>query len=261
MKRIIAFVIIITTLLSVTACALFAGEDTVKFDKKDSLVIAHRGLSGLETENTDRAFIAAGKRSYYGIEADVRKTADGYFVICHDDNLERISGKNINVESSILAELMEIPLIDKQGRGGVYLTDLAGYISICKKHDKQAILELKSSFSEEEIASIIEIIRSFDYLGRVIFISFGYDNLLHVRKFSPNQTVQYLFSEVTDDVVEKLTRDKIDVGIKYTAINRESLEKFHSAGLKVNCWTVDSKLIAEQLADMGVDYITTNILE
>ena len=33
--------------------------DTVKFDKKETKVIAHRGLSGIERENTCPAFGAA----------------------------------------------------------------------------------------------------------------------------------------------------------------------------------------------------------
>ena len=51
--------------------------NTIKIDKKDAKIIAHRGLSGIETENTNAAFIAAGNRSYYGIETDVHKTLDG----------------------------------------------------------------------------------------------------------------------------------------------------------------------------------------
>ena len=45
--------------------------DTIKFDKKKTVMIAHRGLSGIETENTNSAFVAAGNRSYYGIETDI----------------------------------------------------------------------------------------------------------------------------------------------------------------------------------------------
>ena len=41
----------------------------------------------------------------------------------------------------------------------------------------------------------------------------------------------------------------------------ENIQKFHDAGLKVNCWTVDKKEVAEALVAMGVDYISTNILE
>ena len=37
--------------------------NTIKFDKKNALVVAHRGLSGIERENTNAAFVAAGNRS------------------------------------------------------------------------------------------------------------------------------------------------------------------------------------------------------
>ncbi len=48
-------------------------------------MIAHRGLSGIETENTAAAFVAAGQHPYFGIETDVHRTRDGQFVIIHDD--------------------------------------------------------------------------------------------------------------------------------------------------------------------------------
>ena len=64
--------------------------NTVKIQKQNVKMIAHRGLSGIEQENTNVAFIAAGNRSYFGIETDVRKTADGQFVILHDDHTERV---------------------------------------------------------------------------------------------------------------------------------------------------------------------------
>ena len=40
-------------------------------DKGNVKMIAHRGVSGLERENTCPAFVAAGVKSYYGIETDV----------------------------------------------------------------------------------------------------------------------------------------------------------------------------------------------
>lgn len=53
--------------------------DTIRFQHTRAQVVAHRGLSGLETENTCAAFVAAGNRSYFGIETDVHRTADGCF--------------------------------------------------------------------------------------------------------------------------------------------------------------------------------------
>ena len=58
--------------------------DTIKINRKNSKIIAHRGVCGLETENTAAAFIAAGNRSYYAIETDVQVTADGEFVVMHE---------------------------------------------------------------------------------------------------------------------------------------------------------------------------------
>ena len=48
--------------------------DTTKIEKKETLVIAHRGLSGIEPENTNAAFVAAGNRSYFGIDEGTRFT-------------------------------------------------------------------------------------------------------------------------------------------------------------------------------------------
>ena len=59
--------------------------DVIRIDSKQTKMVAHRGLSGLERENTCAAFVAAGNRSYFGIETDVHTTRDGKFVIIHDD--------------------------------------------------------------------------------------------------------------------------------------------------------------------------------
>jgi len=263
MKKIVACVLLLVIVAFACACSKEVPTETISFDNGDVKIIAHRGLSGLEVENTDVAFIEAGKRSYYGIESDVRKTADGKFIMCHDETLTRIAGKDIVVENTTYDELKEIALIPKSEQNNVapYLATLESYISICKAYNKQAILELKSNFTEQEIANIIGIVGVCGYLGKVTFISFNYDNLLYVRKFSPTQPAMYLFSELSDDITAKLIRDNIDVAINHKAITKVAIENFHEAGLKVNCWTVDSVDRAEKLAKWGVDYITTNILE
>jgi len=54
--------------------------NTIKFASGNVKMVAHRGCSGLEKENTNSAFVAAGSRSYFGIESDVHITADGKYV-------------------------------------------------------------------------------------------------------------------------------------------------------------------------------------
>ena len=73
--------------------------DTIRIDRKSTLMVAHRGVSGLEKENTLAAFIAAGNRSYYGVETDVHRTGDGKFIIIHDSNPKRVSGVSCRVEN------------------------------------------------------------------------------------------------------------------------------------------------------------------
>ena len=87
--------------------------NTIRFDKKNALVVAHRGLSGIERENTNAAFVAAANRSYYGIETDFRRTADGKFIISHDQSLKRVSGEDVNVEAVSLAVAQSVVHFDK----------------------------------------------------------------------------------------------------------------------------------------------------
>ena len=238
--------------------------DTIKFEKKNTRVIAHRGLSGLEKENTNASFIAAGNRSYYGIETDIHKTKDGYFVINHDGDFNRVAGENIIIEESTLEEIQNIILYDTDGaknRIDLRPTVLENYISICKKYGKHSVLELKSNFTDSDIERIVEIIRSFDYLENVTFISFDYQNLLKVRKLLPNQSCQYLFWHLTDEEIEKLVKDKIDADVWCVELKEEQIKKAQAKGLKVNTWTVNEKENGEKFSSWNIDFITTNILE
>ena len=112
--------------------------DTIKFNKMNVKMVAHRGLSGIERENTYPAFVAAGNRSYFGIESDVHKTADGKFVIIHDETTRRVSLKtiNINVEQSSHHAVNHVVLPDLDGsfeRQDIRIPTLKDYINICKK--------------------------------------------------------------------------------------------------------------------------------
>ena len=79
--------------------------NTIKLHANSVKMVAHRGLSGLEAENTCAAFVAAGNRSHYGIEADVHKTVDGKYVIMHDENTLRLSGDDIEIAKKCVVEL------------------------------------------------------------------------------------------------------------------------------------------------------------
>ncbi len=238
--------------------------NTIKFDKKNALVVAHRGLSGIEKENTNAAFVAAGNRSYFGIETDVHKTLDGKYVVFHDDTTGRVAIDNMEVEKTTFDCLRSLLLTDidgKKGRTDIRIPTLQEYIAICKKYEKVAVLELKNAFAEDEIYEIADIITEMGYLENVIFISFCLENLVFLRKKYPVQPAQFLIEEYSDSLIDTLKENNLDLDIRYTSLNADNMKKLHDAGIKVNCWTCDDPQAAEQLVAWGIDFITSNILE
>ena len=237
--------------------------NTIKFNKGNTLVVAHRGVSGLETENTCAAFVAAGNRTYFGVETGVYRTADGKFIINHDGNLKRIAGEDLSVEQVSFDVLRAAVLYDKDGvkRGDLHLASVDEYVRICKKYGKICVLELKSDFTNEEIARLCAMIEALDYLDGVIFIAFNIENLKKVRALYPEQPCQFLTGDVSDGMVKLLSDLKMDLDVHYASLTKERVDAFHQAGIKINCWTVDNAADGERLAAWGVDYITTNILE
>ena len=242
--------------------------DTVRFEKKQIRMVAHRGVSGLECENTAAAFVAAGNRSYWGIETDVHVTKDGKFVVIHDDRTGRVSDVDIPVEESTWEELSRIRLyanVKEQTptRQDLALPTLEDYIRICAHYGKTAVLELKRQMEPADIAGIVEKIKSLGYLEKTLFISFSWENMICLRGLLPEQPMQFLVGKDrwTDDLPEQLKAYRMGLDIHYSQLTGERVALLHEMGIEVNCWTVDDPEIGRELAQMGVDYITSNILE
>ena len=238
--------------------------DTIKINAGKTLMVAHRGVSGIEKENTHAAFVAAGNRSHYGIETDVHRTLDGKYVCFHDDTTGRVAIDNLVVEESTFDTLRNLLLTDvdgKKGRTDLRIPTLQEYIQICKKYDKVAVLELKNHFPEEDVIRIIEIIQQEGYLSNVIFISFDFENMLTIRRLLPKQRAQYLTVKYSEELVEQLVNERLDLDILHEALTKENIEYMHSRGIVINCWTVDAPARGEELASWGVDFITSNILQ
>ena len=238
-------------------------QDTIHVNLPGVRMVAHRGVSGLERENTCAAFVAAGNRSYFGVETDIHRTADGQYIVFHDDNLVRLLGDERVVEEMRFDELRALRLTDLDGnaRGDLLLPTLAEYVNICKKYDKDCVLEVKNHFEPEDIDNVIAIIRGIGWLERTIFISFDLPNMLCIREKLPQQRAQYLVSSFGDDLLSILTQNHLDLDIKYSSLSAEQVRACHEAGIKVNVWTVNEAADAERLAGYGVDFITSNILE
>src|SRR6185437_17162904 len=74
------------------------------------LVLAHRGASALETENTVAAFRRARIDGADGVELDVLLCATGEVMVFHDDDLRRLGGRPEQIGALPYAALREVRL-------------------------------------------------------------------------------------------------------------------------------------------------------
>lgn len=238
--------------------------ETLKIEKQKVKMIAHRGLSGLEAENTIEAFVAAANRSYYGIECDIHLTKDNQFVVIHDDNTKRVSAVNLNIKENTFEELQVVSLYN-------YLYEspklyrkiplLVEYLEICKKYEKKAIIEIKPRLTEVQIENLVHIVDKFDYLAYSIFLSYDLENLKKLRKLNKDLVLQFLVDEYDTTVLNSCRKHHLDVSISYENLSLEIVELFHKYNIAVNVFTVNNPIVALMLVTWNVNFITTDILE
>ena len=225
-------------------------------------MVSHAG-NGMECQNTAAGFIAAGNHSYFGIETDLRFTGDGHFVCHHNNELYTPDGKLILIEESDLETVCSVPISYGQDRArrDMRVPTLEDYLEICKRYGKVCVLELKSKFSKPQVEAVIEIIRQYDYLDRIIYISFYEECLDFVREILPDAEVQMLLSEVDKQTAEHFAAKKMDIDMLVWNTNKIIVDYCHSLGIKVGCWTCDTVELAQIPLNAGCDFITTNTLE
>ena len=240
--------------------------DNIRIDHGPVRMVAHRGLSALERENTCAAFVAAGVRSYFGIETDVHVTADGKYLICHDHDLKRVSGGvELNIEANKFDLLQSVPLLDTDGvsyRSDLFPPALEDYVLICRKYGKESVLELKGLIEEKHVAGIAATVRDLGHLDRTTFISFTRENLVSLRKVCPEAKMQLLDGgQLKPDDLDFMKLYHAGADFYWKCATKELVDAVHAEGLEFNVWTVDDPAVAAQMIDLGVDYITSNILE
>ena len=239
--------------------------NTIKFENKGNIkMIAHRGVSGLERENTCPAFVAAGVKTYYGIETDVHVTLDGKYIIVHDDDLKRVAGLDMTIEGSNFDDLRAVRFTDRDGvtkRNDIFLPTLEEYLSICKKYEKEAVLELKNEMTAENVEGIAAAVEAAGMFENTTFITFSKNNLIYLRAAYPNAKAQFLTMTLDEANISFMLDNKLDADIYYKTLTKEFIDLMHENGRVVNTWTVDTLEAAEAMRAIGIDMITSNILE
>ncbi len=143
-------------------------------------------------------------------------------------------------------------------RGDLRLSTPEEYLSICRCYGMVCVVELKSEFTDDEIARIIDIFSG--YLDKTIFISFSEANLDRVKAALPNQRCQWLTWNWTDELPAHLAAKGMGIDIAANCLSEERYKALRENGVEINTWTVDDPAEAARLVSLGVDQITTNIL-
>lgn len=78
-------------------------------------IVAHRGIWSDAPENSLLSIRRTIEAGYDVVEIDIRRTADGEFVLLHDDTLERMAGVDKEPEQMTLADLTSLALRNRDG--------------------------------------------------------------------------------------------------------------------------------------------------
>jgi len=238
--------------------------NTVKIDKYFKGMVAHRGLSGIETENTINAFLAAANRSYFGIECDVHASKDGKIIVTHDDTLLRLGMLNVYLPSFRYDEIRKFTLIDRKSGNlseNISIPLLSEFLLICKTYKKHGFVELKQNLSNDNLEAVYDEIFKLGMLDGISIITFHDKYLIYLKKNHPDLTLYLLAGELNEKQLDFCEKHHINLDSNFSNVDENIIKRMHLIGLKVAVWTVDDKDTAEKLIKMGVDFITSNILE
>lgn len=199
------------------------------------LLLGHRGARAYKRipENTLASFERAIADGCDGFEFDVRLTADGQAVICHDPKVGRVE-----IERTGAKDLSALPRLEDV---------LARY--------RHAFLdiELKVSGLEQIVIARLKTLKPKNFvissfLPDVLTTLHGFDRALPLglicetkNQFQrwPKLPIQYVVPH-------------------YTLVSRDLIRELHAADKKVFVWTVNRPREMQQLADWKVDGIISD---
>jgi len=208
-----------------------------------TLVIAHRGASADEKENTLPAFERAIDLGADYVECDVQASSDGVPVVFHDLRLDRLTAARGALRARPLAELQElgIPTLEEV----VELT--AGRIGL--------MAELKSPwlFRRHDIVT-----RAVQILGpEAVVVSFSRRAILETRRVRPSlRTVQHVGYGTS---IRAASEFAWAAGFDDSRVTSRGIAKAHRLGLKALVYTVNDPSRVRELQALRVDGVFSDL--
>jgi glycerophosphoryl diester phosphodiesterase len=224
------------------------------------MVVAHRGASAEQPENTIAAFEAAIDAGADAVEFDVRMTADGHAVVMHDPDVSRTTDGSGIVSEMMLDEVVKlgIPTLEEtlkllSGRAAVD-------IEIKNSPDEPGYTPDAEPAVEATLIALDEVAFS----SLVIVSSFNPRSIAHSRALRPEIPTGLLtwLDVDADDALAQATGQGHPWVLPFVTKVLEAGDGFgdrvHDAGALLGVWIADDPETARALFELGADAVATN---
>ncbi|MFF1925792.1 glycerophosphodiester phosphodiesterase [Streptomyces sp. NPDC058221] len=215
------------------------------------LTIGHRGVMGVEPENTLRSFVHAEQAGMDLIELDLHLSKDGALAVMHDADVDRTTDGKGPIAEKTMAELRELDA--GQGERVPVFEEVLDTVGSAMQ------AEIKDVAAARTLA---EVMRRRDLVERVEVISFHDEAIAEIAQLVPGVRTALVASRWGDDVVDRAkavgaTRLVLNV----RRITLELVEKAHAEGLTVVGWVVNTQDHLRLARGLGLDGATTDFPE
>jgi glycerophosphoryl diester phosphodiesterase len=213
-------------------------------------IYGHRGASGVEPENTLRAFARSLEMGAEGIELDVQVSADRVPVVLHDRNFDRTTNGTGAVD---LLSLEELRTIDAgQGERVPLLSEVLALVGDRAHFD----VEIKQGGIEREVLDVLAASPD----SRWGISSFDWVVLERVRELSADAELWVLAVFVSEAMFNLASRiGARGVSLYSDGFTEESARALADAGLDVIVWTVNDPAEARRVRDLGAAGLCTDV--
>ncbi|WP_176461761.1 glycerophosphodiester phosphodiesterase [Anaeromicrobium sediminis] len=253
--------IIFTTFL-IFSLVIVYGVVSILMENMNNLfsvhVTAHRGSSKIAPENTLSAIRAAIDEGASFAEIDVQETKDGEIILSHDTNLSRTVGINKNIWDLSYEEMKNYDVgswFSKEYENE-RIPLLRDVIRASKDKIKLNIEVKRNGHEKKLIKSLVKLIEEEEFVNECVITSFDYEMLQGVKKNNPNIKTGYVMYFVLGNL-EKLNVDLYSM--EASVVTKKVVKRIHMAGKEIHVWTVNDETVAEELINMGVDNIITDM--
>jgi len=221
------------------------------------VVWAHRGASAEAPENTLAAFLLAERAGAYGIELDVRLTADGIPVVLHDSTLDRTTDATGLLVSHALADLRQVDA------GRWFAPRFAGEPVPTLEQVLRRIggrMHLNLEIKEHAAGMAVKRLLHRYSRCRVLISSFDHTMLAALHRRAPMLPLGFISSDARwyKDIGYAAANGAFSFHPRQDRVTADRVAACHALGLRVYPWVVDGKKRFAELLRAGVDGLFTN---